>query len=161
MLMIKNCVPFYEKSCGSVLFKRSSQNELLFLTVKYKGSENYWGLVKGHVERNEEEIETAIRETYEEVGLKDIQIIRGFRELVTYQPSLGVTKLVVFFLVEAGREPIQFFAGEHTDYGWLPFDNVVETLTYSGDKRVISSAMDYLQHNSLWTYLTKSNGVFN
>ena len=59
MVMIKNCVPFYEKSCGSVLFKRSSQNELLFLTVKYKGSENYWGLVKGHVERNEEEIETA------------------------------------------------------------------------------------------------------
>ena len=146
--MTKTCMSFYEKSCGAVLFKRSPQNELLFLTVKYKGLVNYWGLVKGHVERNEQEIQTAIREIYEEVGFKDIRVISGFRELVTYQPSLGVTKLVVFFLAEAGQEPIRFFAEEHTDYRWLPFDDLVKMLTYSGDKRIISSARKYLQHNN-------------
>ena len=147
MVMKKSCMSFYEKSCGAVLFKRSSQNELLFLTVKYKGVGNYWGLVKGHIEKNEEEIQTAIREIYEEVGIKKTRIISGFRELVTYQPTLGITKLVVFFLVETGHEPIQFLADEHTDYRWLSFDALVKILTYSGDKRVSSSAWEYLQYN--------------
>ena len=139
---------FYEKSCGVILFRKVKKDEFLFLTVKYRGFFDYWGLVKGHVEKNEGEVQTAFREVYEEVGLSKTLLIKGFREVLTYQPRPGVTKLVVFFLAEAGDEPIQFFADEHTDYRWLPFSVLSKKLTYLGDQRVVYRAIEYLLYKN-------------
>ncbi|HHJ07115.1 MAG TPA: NUDIX domain-containing protein, partial [Anaerolineae bacterium] len=87
---------FDEKSCGAVIFKEED-GQILYLTVEYKKEKGYWGLVKGHVEAGESELETAKREIYEEVGLSDLNFYPGFRAEHLYQPKPGVTKLVVFF----------------------------------------------------------------
>lgn len=86
----------YEKSCGAVIFKKED-GLIRYLTVEYKIRQDYWGLVKGHVEPGETEHETARREIYEEVGLKNIAFLDGFRVKITYSPAPGVEKLVVFF----------------------------------------------------------------
>lgn len=56
-----------EKSCGMVVFKEENDN-LYILMVKHNAG--HWGLPKGHVEENETETETAVREVFEETGIK-------------------------------------------------------------------------------------------
>ena len=79
------------KSCGAVIFKLKD-NRRLYLTVEYKSEPGYWGLVKGHVEPGETELETARREIYEEVGLRELTFFDPFRAEHHYQPQPGVSK---------------------------------------------------------------------
>ena len=65
----------YEKSCGAVVFTKVD-DEIRYLLVSNK--EGIYGFPKGHVEENETEQETAIREVYEETNLK-IDLINEFR----------------------------------------------------------------------------------
>ena len=44
----------------------------------------HWGFVKGHVEDNETEKETALRELKEETGLSKVEFIEGFKEKTHY-----------------------------------------------------------------------------
>lgn len=51
-----------EKSCGAVIYKKDGKFTH-YLIVKY--SAGHWSMVKGHVEKNETEKQTAIREIKE------------------------------------------------------------------------------------------------
>ena len=79
-----------EKSCGIMVFK----DDKVLLVHQTKG---HWSFPKGHVENNETEYETAIRETKEETNI-DVKIISDFRQVVTYSPNVNVLKDVVFFV---------------------------------------------------------------
>ena len=134
----------HEKSCGAVIFKRE-KGQILFLTVEYKKEKDYWGLVKGHVEKGETELETARREIYEEVGLKDLTFADDFRAEIVYNPYPHVEKLVVFFLAEAHSDHIQYLWDEHVAHQWLPFDAVLAQLKYDSDRNVVTKAHNFLQ----------------
>lgn len=138
-------MPKREKSCGAAIFKREN-GQYLHLTVKYKVERDYWGLVKGHVEKNETELETARREIYEEVGLSDISFVDGFRTEITYAPAPGVRKLVVFFLAEAHNDQVSYLWNEHDDHLWLPYETMLAKLTYESDRRVIREAEAFLKN---------------
>ena len=56
----------HEKSCGAVIIKN---NKVLVL----QQVAGHWGFPKGHVEKGETEVETAIREIKEETNL-DVEI---------------------------------------------------------------------------------------
>ena len=137
--------PYDEKSCGAVIFKRE-QGQILYLTVEYKIEPGYWGLVKGHVEAGETELETARREIYEEVGLSNLTFLAGFRVEIVYSPRPGVTKLVVFFLAEAHEDRVEYHFGEHVDHRWLPYEAVMAQLTYDTDRSVVAQADEFLRH---------------
>ena len=64
-----------EKSCGAIVYKIEN-NELKFLLVHQNNG--HYSFPKGHVEENETEIETAIREIKEETNL-DVKIDTNFR----------------------------------------------------------------------------------
>ena len=51
-----------EKSCGTIII---DNNKVLIIKQK----QGFYGFTKGHMEENETEIETAIRETKEETNL--------------------------------------------------------------------------------------------
>ena len=84
-----------EKSCGAVVYKKDSTLKFL---IEYM-SQGHISLPKGHVENNETEIETALREIKEETSL-DVIIDTNFREIISYSPKKGVIKDVVFFVAE-------------------------------------------------------------
>ena len=92
-----------EKSCGGVIFRE--QNGLHKYLVLHS-IQGHWTLCKGHVEGDETEHDTALREIREETGLS-VDFVDGFRETITYAPRPGVTKNVVFFLarLSGGRWP--------------------------------------------------------
>ena len=83
-----------EKSCGVVVF--NDKQEVLLV----HHNNGHWGMPKGHVEENETEEETAIREVLEETNIR-ARIMPGFRKIVTYSPSENTMKDVILFVGEA------------------------------------------------------------
>jgi len=59
---------------GIIVLKRDGEN-IKILGLK---DEEYFDLPKGHIHKNENVLDCAYRETYEESGLSDIEIIKDF-----------------------------------------------------------------------------------
>ena len=59
----------FEYSVGSVIYRREN-GKILFLLLHYVSG--HWDFVKGHKEKDETDLETLKRETFEETGIKDL-----------------------------------------------------------------------------------------
>lgn len=132
-----------EKSCGAVIFRRNKANK--YLLLHYEGG--HWDFVKGHVEQNESEKQTVLRETEEETGITDLTFIDGFRENISYfyrRAGKTVRKEVVFYLMETRTEPVRL-SREHVGYDWLIYDRAMERLTYKNARDTLLKAREFLQ----------------
>ncbi|MFA5947761.1 MAG: bis(5'-nucleosyl)-tetraphosphatase [Candidatus Gracilibacteria bacterium] len=134
-----------EISCGIVIF-RIVNNERLFLLLHYPGG--HWDLVKGHIEKGENEKETASRELLEETGISDITYVDGFREEILYEyskndsPSL---KKVIFFLGLTSEDTIKI-SHEHRDFTWLTYEEAMTKITYQNAKNILNKAEIFLKN---------------
>ena len=129
-----------EKSCGAVVFYRSQGTSLFLIEHMVQG---HYALCKGHVENDENEYDTALREIKEETGLS-VKFIDGFREKTEYSPYFGCIKEVIYFLAEANSLAVTPQAEEVKDIQWLDFDAACRTLTYESDKRILIEASYFL-----------------
>jgi 8-oxo-dGTP pyrophosphatase MutT (NUDIX family) len=131
-----------EKSCGAVIFKLNGHRK--YLLLHYEGG--HWDFVKGHVEKNESEKETVLRETEEEVGIKELTFIEGYRKPISYyykRAGKTVYKEVVFYLLETKTEAVRL-SREHVGFDWLSYDNAYARLTYKNAKDTIEKAHLFL-----------------
>ena len=80
-----------EKCCGCIVFN----NDKVLLVFQRKSK--CWSFPKGHVENNETEIETALREVKEETGI-DVNIEASKRYELTYKINNSTNKNVVYFI---------------------------------------------------------------
>ena len=136
----------YEKSCGSVLY-RILFDELRVLVIKQTRNGN-WSFPKGHVENEETEFETAIREVREEVGLK-ITPIEGFREVIRYNPRANVEKDVVYFVASGGSQRVRLQKEEVSDYKWVRPETAFKILSFQNDKEVLKKALEFLKQKGI------------
>ena len=130
-----------EKSCGAVIFREDEHGRRFYLILK--SVKGHTTLCKGHVEKKETEHETATREIREETGLT-VEFLDGFREVVTYSPSRGVTKDVVFFLARMSGGTLACQPEEVADARFLPFDAALAALTHASDRAVLQKAHSFL-----------------
>jgi len=131
-----------EKSCGAVIFRRNGAEK--YLLLHYEGG--HWDFVKGHVEKGENERETALRETEEETGITDLKFIEGYREAISYfyrRAGRTVRKEVAFYLLETDTEKVRL-SREHVGFDWLTYDRAMERLTYKNAKETLQKAQDFL-----------------
>jgi len=134
---------FDEKSCGIVVF-RDKEDKRYFLVLKYPGG--HFDFVKGHVEINETEKETATRELIEETGITDIEYVEGFRHHISYEymknnkPS---NKQVIFFLGRTNLEDVKI-SHEHHDFYWMTYEDAFDKLTFDNAKNLIKKAKEFL-----------------
>ncbi len=126
----------YEKSCGAVIYYEKDGRRLYLIELMQKGHRS---LCKGHVEKDESELQTAEREIREETGLK-VVFLDGFRETVQYNPYAGCTKTVVFFLAEADSTDVTVQEEEVREISWLPYEEALSALTYESDREVLRKA---------------------
>jgi len=131
----------YEKSCGAVVFFRSAEPEYLIIFNKKGNAPGHWGFPKGHVEDNETEEETAMREIFEETGLKPV-ILKDFRNVSTYSPKEGVTKDSVYFLAESSSKAVTPQQSELADYKWCSFEEAEKLLTF--DANILKNAKEHI-----------------
>lgn len=134
-----------EKSCGAVLHK-VQDGEKLFLLIQHKNG-GHWAFPKGHVEKDETELQTALREIREETGY-EAEIDNGFREVVTYSPKKDVMKDVVYFSgrVQGGIEHIQ--QEEVLGLRWENAGQALQTLTYDNDRQILQKLIQFLKQTA-------------
>ena len=131
-----------EKSCGAVVFLKSS--EVKYLLLRYGAG--HWDFVKGNVEPNENEKDTVVRELQEETGIVDAHFVDGFREKIEYfyrRQGMTIHKQVVFFIIETNTKTVKL-SFEHVGYTWLNYQNAMKKLTFQNAKNVLKKAHELL-----------------
>jgi len=105
----------------------------------------HYTLCKGHVEADETEEETALREIKEETSL-DVTIDTNFRRTITYSPYPNIIKDVVFFVAysESKMKALDLHDDEVISSEWLPFEEAYNIVTFNSDKKVLTSANEYI-----------------
>ena len=132
----------YEKACGAVVYTFLN-GRIHYVIIQQQ--EGFHGFPKGHVEKNETEEETALREIYEEVGLRPT-LIKGFKVIDEY-PLLRkqlVIKQVVYFLAEYSSQAIIILEEELLGAMLLPYEEAIKILDYESSRKVLAQADHFL-----------------
>ena len=131
-----------EKSCGVVLL---NSNKVLLLQHPDTTTSGHWDFPKGHVEKGEDELQTALRELKEETGIDNVKIIDDFNHHISYnllREGDTILKEVVFFLGITNQEKVSI-SFEHQNYAWLQYGSAYERLTYDNAKKTLKKAFDF------------------
>jgi len=139
-----------ERSAGTIIF-REEGGKTYYLLLNYprgtRRPEPYWDFPKGHIEKGEKLVDTAIRETEEETGLADINFIEGFKETIKYffkSKGKTILKFVTFFLAETKTKDIKI-SYEHAGFKWLPYKEAFEQATFRNAKEMLKKANEFLK----------------
>ena len=135
-----------EKSCGAIVYKKNKEN-VEFLLVLQSCTENY-SFPKGHVEENETEVETALREIKEETNL-DVKIDDSFKEKTTFfVKEKNNYKDLILFLAQPISTNIIPQEGEIIDCKWYSYNKAMELLKYPDLKQILTKAFKYINANN-------------
>lgn len=139
-------------SCGGVVIFRG---KILLLYKSFKNKYDSWVLPKGTVEEGEEYQETALREVYEETGVKASLIKYVGKSQYTFSvPEDVVEKDVHWFLMRADSynskpQREEFFV----DSGFYKYHEAYHLLKYPNEKQILEKAyQEYLdlKKANLW-----------
>lgn len=132
----------HEKSCGCIIVKGDT---VLVEKQKHK-DERFWNFPKGHQDPGETDLETALRETKEEVGL-DVEITDNHPITMTYLIDKGTTeKIVHLFLARLVNQNAKITLQEEEveEARWVPFAEVESLLTFERSKIAWQEALSRL-----------------
>ena len=135
----------YEYSCGAVVFTRMG-GEPHYVLVRAKDQpEGCHGFPKGHMEAGETEEQTALREIYEEVGLR-VRLLPGFRAVTEYALPYppDTRKRVVFFLAEYEGQQTTVQESELAAITIAPWPQALELTEFADSKRILTEAHEFL-----------------
>ena len=135
----------HEKSCGAVVFTKVN-GEIKYLLVS--NISGVYGFPKGHVEGDETEIQTALREVYEETHLK-INLIDGFRateERLIFQNT--AKKHITYFLGSFENQQIIYQKKELSNVFLASYEQAIELFQFESLKRILTEANDFLMNQA-------------
>lgn len=135
---------FKEISFGAVVF-RKEEEKIYYLILQHK--KDYFNFPKGHPEKGESPIKTVKREIFEETGIRNLKIIRGFKEKNNYffrQDKKLIFKTAIFFLGETKKENITI-SSEHIGYKWCLYEEALKNLKIKDLRKIIQKANYFLR----------------
>lgn len=131
-------------SCGGVVIFRG---KILLLYKNFKNRYEGWVLPKGTVEKGEKHVETALREVFEESGVKaTVMRYIGKSEYSFSVPQDVVEKEVHWYLMMADNyysrpQREEFFV----DSGYYKYHEAYHLLRFSNEKQILERAyQEYL-----------------
>ncbi|MBS3902803.1 MAG: NUDIX domain-containing protein [Anaplasmataceae bacterium] len=136
---------------GFIIYRRTHEG-VKFLLLYKRGE--YWNFPKGHFEQGEKSMETALRETQEETGLKpeELRIIPGFKTYEKFHFFRGQQKIedtVILYLAETKQAEVKISTREHSGYAWFLYGDAIKVLRrYNETKRVLKQAHDFIRRKS-------------
>ena len=130
-----------EVSAGAVIY-HDDQNvgTRKYLVLHYPAG--HWDFPKGAVEKGETEQQAAIREIFQETGLRVNAFDPTFRKEIeyNYRRQNGLAhKRVIFFLANSDTSTVRI-SFEHSGYEWLTFEQTVRRLTFDNARSVLREA---------------------
>ena len=126
----------FEKSCGVLPYRMvNGQQEFLLVFETYS---KCWSLPKGHIEAGETDVQTALRELYEETGLT-AKLDTSRCASIEYSISNFARKQVAFYLGEVTGVP-KVREGEIDKFKWVTAEELKDYLfpdTYEACKALL------------------------
>ena len=114
----------FERSCGVLPYRVvDGRREYLLVFETYS---KCWSLPKGHVEAGETDVQTALRELFEETGLT-AKLDTGRVATIEYPISEFARKQVLFYLGEVAGDP-KVREGEIEKFKWVSADALKDYL---------------------------------
>ncbi len=129
------------------VFKEPGQT--LFLLIQHNAG--HWAFPKGHAEKGETEVETALRELAEEAGITDVELdtSRVFQERYTKTWRGNARRLVVktvrYYIGTVANQRVNIQAAEIQSHRWATADEARKMITYSESRKLLEEAARYLQ----------------
>lgn len=112
-----------EYSYGIIPVLKEDDKCKILLILQRNG---YWGFPKGHAEKNESEIEAAKRETCEEAGICECEILQDvyFDENYVFNIHGNVVhKTVRYFIGFVNKAEVKIQVSEIKRYRWCSFND--------------------------------------
>jgi len=134
-----------ELSAGAVLVRRFHRRWWIAVTRPQGRPPDYWVLPKGLMHEGERSLETAVRETYEETGVRGTgDRLVGESRYVYIWDGERVFKIVRFFLLRAasgriGKLPPGMEV-EVAEARWLPLEEARRALAHGGEREIVAKA---------------------
>lgn len=122
-----------EKSCGCVVIK--DKKVLVINQI-----DGFWGFPKGHVEKNETEEQTAIREVKEETNI-DVKIEKEKRYVIEYLTDEGREKQVVYFVAKYIGGKLKPQESEIKEIAWFNFEEAINIITFENTKEMFKNIL--------------------
>ena len=127
-----------EKSCGCIII--NDNKVLLICSINW----SFWWFPKWHVEKWENEIETALRETKEEVWL-DVEIDDTKRYVLNYTVRNEIDKTTVLYLAKPKNKNYILQESEISNAKWCDFEEALEILTFDNWKNILKKVIEDLK----------------
>ncbi|MBR2711389.1 MAG: NUDIX domain-containing protein [Bacilli bacterium] len=131
----------YEICCGSVVF---NDNKVLIIKHKY----GHISFPKGHVEGNETEEETAIREVKEETGI-DIEITSNKKYYVQYENDNNSIEKVTYFIGKMIGGKLNPQLSEISSCYFEDENKVSDLITYDNDRELYLDVLNDIKKGEL------------
>lgn len=128
-----------EFSAGAVVY-RSERGVPKYLVLHYAAG--HWDFPKGKIEEGETEKQAALREIFEETGIRVNGFGPGFSRAVRYFFTRGgkkVFKRAIFFVAETSSKRVRL-SDEHVGFAWLGLKAAEKRLTYGNARKVLEAA---------------------
>ena len=132
-------------SCGGVVIFRG---KILLLYKNFKNRYEGWVLPKGTVEKGEKHVETALREVFEESGVKaTVMRYIGKSEYSFSVPQDVVEKEVYWYLMMADSYYSKPQREEYfVDSGYYKYHEAYHLLKFANEKQILEKAyQEYLE----------------
>jgi len=144
-----------ETSSGAVVYKK--ENDEYFFLLVYSVKNKEWSFPKGHIEKNETELEAAKREIFEETGIKKLKFIDGFKFIDSYlikgvlpeTKGETVTKNVIYYLCHSDGNYVNPDNDEISNCKWFNFNSAIKILKYKNQHKLLEQSLKFLRNINL------------
>ncbi len=131
-----------EKSCGAVVYTKCDE-QIKYLLVQ--SLEGFYGFPKGHMEENETEQETALREIKEETSL-NVELLPGFRTADSHPipQKPNTMKEIVYFLAHFEHQTPKYQSEELLSLVLCSYEEALKLFQFESSKRILTEASNFL-----------------
>ena len=128
----------YEVSAGAVICTEADGERKYVIICSREGC---YGFPKGHIEAGENETEAALREIYEEVGLR-VTLLPGFRTVDEHElpRKKGIIKRIVYFAAQYHGQDIRYQRKELSGASLMTLDEAMRVFQFESSKRILAEA---------------------
>ncbi|XP_014285314.1 bis(5'-nucleosyl)-tetraphosphatase [asymmetrical] [Halyomorpha halys] len=131
------------KAAGFVIFRRQPVLEYLLMQASY--GIHHWTPPKGHVEKGEDLLQTAYRETEEEAGIsKNDLLLTNYSETINYEVN-NKPKAVTYYLAQLADDASVKLSHEHQDFKWANLEDACVLVNFPEMQKVLRNCDAFLQ----------------
>jgi bis(5'-nucleosidyl)-tetraphosphatase len=126
---------------SGVIIYYLEEDEPHFLLIRSRRDRS-WGFPKGHLLEGEELLGGAMRELWEETGIRAVTLVPGFTEHVTYRVNRAGRfrqKTVSYFLGRV-ETPAVRLSEEHSEHRWAVVEEARKILTFENLRTLVTRA---------------------